>query len=242
MRIDFSGLTSRSTGPLIQDTVAGRIRKEIIEGTLRPGDALVEGKWAKALGVAQASIRAALHILEAEGFVERGTGRSAQVTRMSDEDILHNFEVRTALEALAARLVTERRPELGDLDQAVADMRAAVECRNLQAFYERDMRFHLMLCEKSGNPVLAQILKRLLLPLFAFVIIRTHERMDSDERWLNSIRQHEKILAAIRTGKAELAVAEVNRVIGHFSADIHELTTDNARRQAKAVKRGRTQA
>lgn len=214
---------------LLKESIAAQIRKEIIAGILAPGDPLVEGKWASRLSVAQASIRAALNILEAEGFVERGNGRSARVTQIAADNVRHNFEVRVALEALAARLVTERQPDLSDLEQITADMRSAVRRRNLQAFYERDLRFHLSLCEKAGNPVLTHMLRRLLVPLFAFVIIRTHEKMGGPERWTRSIAQHEQILAAIRSGDPARAAAEVASIIGYFSTDIDELT----RRKAK---------
>ena len=189
----------------------------------------MEGKWAAQLGVAQASVRAALHILEAEGFVERGQGRSARVARITMENIPHCFDVRIALESLAARLVIQRQPDLSDLDQLVSDMRSAVRCKNLPAFYERDLRFHLALCEKAGNPVLTQILRRLLLPLFAFVIIRTHEKMGGTERWTRSIGQHEQILAVIRKGDPERAVADVASILGYFSTDIDELTRKKSR-------------
>lgn len=210
--------------PLIKDTIAARFREEILAGILSPGQPLVEGKWAVQLGVAQSSIRAALHILESEGFVERGRGRSVRVLSIPMESVAHCFEVRGALETLAARLVAERQPDLSELDQLVSDMRSAVRCKNLPAFYERDLRFHLALCEKSGNPVLTQMLRRLLIPLFTFVIARTHEKMGAAGRWTRSICQHERILAVIRQGDPERAAAEVAGVLNYFSTDIDELT------------------
>ncbi len=223
-------MLNEAQNSLLKESIAAQIRKEIIAGTLAPGDPLIEGKWAARLSVAQASIRAALNILEAEGFVERGNGRSARVTQIAAENVRHNFEVRVVLEALAARLVTERQPDLSDLEQITADMRSAVRRRNLQAFYERDLRFHLSLCEKAGNPVLTQMLRRLLVPLFAFVIIRTHEKMGGPDRWTRSIAQHEQILAAIRGGDPARAAAEVAGIIGYFSTDIDELTRRKANR------------
>lgn len=214
---------------LIKEGIAAQFRQEILAGTLTSGEPLVEGKWAAKLGVAQSSIRAALNILESEGFVEYGQGRSARVARIPMETIPHCFEVRIALESLAARLVTERQPDLTELDQMVADMRSAVRCKNLPAFYERDLRFHLALCEKAGNPVLTQMLRRLLVPLFAFVIIRTHEKMGGAERWMRSIGKHEQILAVIRKGDPEQAVADVASILSYFSTDIDELTRQKSR-------------
>ena len=217
------------SNPLIKDNIAAQFRLDILAGRLAPGEPIVEGKWATQLGVAQSSIRAALHILESEGFVERGQGRSARVARIPLESIPHSFAVRSALESLAARLVTERQADLAELDQVVADMRSAVSCRNLAAFYERDLRFHLMLCEKAGNPVLTQMLRRLLVPLFTFVIIRTHEEMGETERWTRSIAQHEQILAVIRRGDPKRAEEEVAKILSYFSTDIDELTRGKSR-------------
>lgn len=233
MTVEKNGSTAFSSNSLIKDSIATQFRQQILAGTLVPGEPLVESKWASQLGVAQSSIRAALHILEFEGFVERGQGRSARVARIPIESVADCFEVRIALESLAARLVTERQPDLSDLDQIVADMRSAVKCRNLPAFYERDLRFHLTLCEKAGNSVLTQMLRRLLVPLFTFVIIRTHEKMDGLKRWTRSVDQHAQILAVIRKGHPELAVTEVAAILGYFSTDIDELT----RNRTSSVKR-----
>lgn len=217
---------------LVKDSVAWHIRDEIIAGRLAPGDPIVEVQWARKLNVAQASIRAALNILESEGFVQRGAGRSLTVMAMNHEEIANTFEVRTLLEAFGAKLVASRRPDLSELDQIVADMRSAVECRNLQAFYERDLRFHLTLCRLTGNPVLEQILKRLLIPLFAFVIMRTHDTMDdSDSRWTGSVAKHERIVSLLRTSPPDRAEAEVSALIDYFSGDIYALTLKKNQRE-----------
>lgn len=224
MSMDVANLISSSAPSLIKDNVAAQFRDMIITGNLIPGAAIVEGKWATKLNVAQASIRAALNILEGEGFVERSNARSARVTLIDQADIVHNFQVRTALEALSARLVAEHKYDLSDLYQIVADMRSAVDCNNLKAFYERDLRFHLTLCRLSGNPVLEQMLKRLLLPLFAFVVMRAHDQMDDTTRWLGSIDKHKQILDAISTGDPEHAAQVVTQVVSYFSGDMSELT------------------
>jgi len=228
--MDLGRFSLPSTLSLVKDITASHLRNAIITGELEAGEAIVEGPWAKRLGVAQSSIRAALNILESEGFVERGNGRSLTVTLMKPEDIGHTFQVRTALEAFSASLVAAKRPNLSELDQVVADMRSAVACGNLQAFYERDLRFHLTLCRLAGNPVLEQFLNRLLVPLFAFVIMRTHDTMDdSMGRWTGSIAKHERIVQVLREGSPEEAAREVTAIVEYFSGDIGELTVRRSR-------------
>lgn len=214
---------------MVKDNVAFHLRSAIILGQLEVGEPIVEATWAKRFGIAQSSVRAALTILESEGFVERRKGRSLTVTLMKPEDIVHTFQVRTVLEALSARLVALNRPDLVELDQIIADMRSAVVCGNLQAFYERDLRFHLTLCRLSGNPVLEQFLNRLLVPLFAFVIMRTHDKMDdSNGRWTASIAKHRRIVEVLREGDPDAAAREVTSIVDYFSGDIGELTLRKA--------------
>lgn len=210
--------------PLIKENVADFLRTEIISGRLKPGDPIVEGQWAKKLNVAQASVRAALDILKSEGFAQRGSGRSLIVTAMTPEEIVSNFQVREVLEIFSARLVSQKKPNLSELDQIVADMQSAVDLRNLQAFYQRDLRFHLTLCRLAGNPVLERMLTRLLVPLFAFVIMRAHDTMDDSARWPNSVDKHRQIVKALREDEVEVAVQKVSSIIGYFSGDISELT------------------
>lgn len=209
---------------LVKDHVANHLRSEIITGGLKPGDPVVEGQWAKKMNVAQSSIRAALDILKSEGFVQRGSGRSLVVTLMSPEEIVSNFQVREVLEIFSARLVAEKKPDLAELDQIVADMQSAVDLRNLQAFYQRDLRFHLTLCRLAGNPVLERMLTRLLVPLFAFVIMRAHDQMDDSSRWPNSVDKHRQIVHALRADAPDVAVQKVSKIIAYFSGDISELT------------------
>ena len=171
------------------------------------------------LKVAQASIREALNILIAEGFVQKEPGRSATVTTLNDRDLYNIYEVRASLESLAGRLVAERRPDLSDLDQVIADMRAAADCNNAEAFYRRDLSFHLLVCQKSGNPVLEQSIRRIVGPLFAFVVMRIHAKRRDLEELRESVEHHRQMLEVLRSGDPETAER-------HFSASIRRFLID----------------
>ena len=56
---------------LLKDNLASYFREEIISGRLHPGEKIVEVSWAKILGISQTSIREALNILSAEGYVRK---------------------------------------------------------------------------------------------------------------------------------------------------------------------------
>jgi DNA-binding GntR family transcriptional regulator len=201
----------------VKGNVAGVLWEEIISGRVKPGEPIVEGKWAAKLKVAQASVREALNILAAAGFVQKELGRSARVTMLSDDDVFHIYEVRTSLEGLAARLVAKRRPDLGDLRQTIADMHSALACGNMKTYCDRSLAFHLLLCEKSGNRILLEHAHRLIVPLFAFILLDQHATMYDRDRWRQSLEDHERILQAVASGDPDLAEREVEGIIRSFS-------------------------
>jgi DNA-binding GntR family transcriptional regulator len=174
----------------VKGNVAEFLLDEILSGRLKPGERVVEGKWANQLQVAQASVREALNILATQGFVEKELGRSARVTLLTDQDIQHIYEVRAALESLAARLVATLRPDLSPLDLMIADMNSSVQCRNMRSYFERVVAFHLLLCEKSGNRFIVEHTRRLIVPLLAFVLLRRKADMGWGAPWSDSLEYH----------------------------------------------------
>jgi DNA-binding GntR family transcriptional regulator len=201
---------------LVKDNLAAYFREEIISGRLTPGAKIVEVKWAKLLKISQTSVREALNILSAEGFVQKGSGRTAQVTKLSDADVSHSYELRAVLEGYAARIVAQKKVDLGELEQTLSDMRSAIECHNLRAFYERDLQFHLLLAEKTGNRMLVQAVKRIILPLFAFVAIRVQGGRTREEQWVRSLDQHKRIIDALKTHDPVFAERLVTQTVSAF--------------------------
>src|SRR5713226_3456095 len=135
---------------LVKHDLANRLRFEIMSGSLAPGMRIVEGKWAQKFGVAQGSIREAINILASDGFVTKEAGRSARVIHLSERDVTQLYELRGALEGLAARLAAEARPDISKLQSAVDGMRRAVNAGNCEDLLQCDFQFHLDLCELSG--------------------------------------------------------------------------------------------
>src|SRR5215475_9003064 len=92
-----------SPSPLIKQHLAAVLREQIVTGLIPPGAYIVEGDWATRHGVAQGSVREAINILIAEGFVEKVPGHRARVVQFSCDDVAQVYEFRASFEALAAR-------------------------------------------------------------------------------------------------------------------------------------------
>ena len=117
---------NRESRALLKQSLAMRLRDEILQGRIAPGQKIIEGRWARHFGVAQLSIREALNILGTEGFVTKRHGRSARVLNLTESDIIHIYQIRGALEGLAARIIAERKLPLQDMESAMSAIHVAV--------------------------------------------------------------------------------------------------------------------
>ena len=194
---------------LIKQSLAAKLREEIIAGQLAPGQRIIEGHWARKFGVAQTSVREAINLLISEGFATKASGRSARVTSYTGADIAQIYELRGALEGLAARLTTQLQPDLEPLETTLKELRKATKGGDIRRLIEADLHFHLCLCELSGNRFLYAQIRTLLIPLFAFVAMRVVQSHQTAQAWESDLDRHKRIIELIREGDpfaAEFAV------------------------------------
>jgi DNA-binding GntR family transcriptional regulator len=194
---------------LIKQSLAAKLREEIMRGHLAPGQRIIEGHWARKFGVAQTSVREAINLLISEGFATKASGRSARVTSYSEADIAQIYELRGALEGLAANLTTQRQPDLEPLETALKEMRKATKGGDIHHLIETDLNFHLIMCELCGNRFLYAQIRTLLVPLFAFVAMRVVQSHQTAQAWESDLERHKRMIDLIREGDplaAEFAV------------------------------------
>jgi DNA-binding GntR family transcriptional regulator len=208
---------------LIKQNLAEALQKEIFEGRLLPGQRIVEGPLAKKFGVAQASVREAINLLVQNGFAEKRSGRSARVTQYSKQDVARLYEVRGVLEGLAARLTVERKADLAPLANTLQELASAIQSREMPRVLEVDMRFHLTLCELSGNPILYEHLRRILAPLFGFALIRATQSRQTAEAWLRDFGDHERLLDLLREGDPGLAEQYVRHLMNKLASHAYAI-------------------
>ena len=201
---------------LLKENIAVRLREEILAGRIAPGEKIVESRWARQYGVAQVSIREALNILTTDGFVTKGHGRSARVLKLGDPDIIHIYEVRGALEGLAARIVAQRGLPLDDLEAALKRIEEAVRMDDLRKVVESVQHFHIRLLEKPGNSFLEEYGRRLVIPLYAFTLMRALAKNLDTSPWAKQLPLHRLIVDVIRLGTPSVAEQTLIHVINSF--------------------------
>jgi DNA-binding GntR family transcriptional regulator len=216
-----SDIVRNATG-LIKNLLSDKLRAEILNGSLKPGERIVEGKWAAKFGVAQASIREAINILAQEGFVTKAPNRSARVIHLSEIDVSHIYYLRGAIEGLAARLAAQFRQDIDILQVTMDSMRESARTGDREALIDCDLHFHLALCELSHNPYLIEHARRILVPLFAFVRMRVSASGQSTSAWQKDLEAHQRIIDLIREGEGEVAEQYVKKAMDRFAKTAYD--------------------
>src|SRR4029078_4038103 len=94
--------------PNLIDQVYARILEAITDRTLPPGHRIRQMAVAKELASPPQPVSHALHLLHRQGLVAESGRRGFEVTRLDPERIRQLYEVRGAIDALAARLAAGR--------------------------------------------------------------------------------------------------------------------------------------
>jgi DNA-binding FadR family transcriptional regulator len=154
----------------LPEIIADRIQDEILAADLAPGDQLpTEAQLTEQHDVSRTVIREAARILEQRGLVDIRPGRGMTVTGLDTVPIARHF-------ALLLRATPQAFEQLMDIRQLVevhiaglaAEQRSAADLEALHGSIDRvtggrddfevalaeDLRFHSLLAEACGNPLM----------------------------------------------------------------------------------------
>lgn len=204
--------------PPLRDQVYDALERLIIDGTLSPGQRLVEGELAERLGVSRNPVREALSSLSRAGWVDLRPRQGAYVRRRTAAEGDEFFHVRQLLEIESARLAATNATEASIviLRDILADGWDALERQYDERLLSANSRFHAAVVAAAGNSVLTEILALLdkrLRWYFKPIVVR---------RAPNSWAEHTELVDAI-------AAADPDR-----AADVMRLHTEGTRQAYRA--------
>jgi len=187
----------------LRELVLDAIRDAIINGSLQPRERLMEIQMAEELGVSRTPIREALRKLELEGFIVMVPRKGAYVADLSFKDIADVFEIRAALEGLAAGLAAERitEEELEEMERLLVEKMEAIANYDIPRLVEVDTLFHELMYKASRNERLGAIISNL-----REQIQRLRKTsLSYPGRMKDSLNEHKKIAEAIQSRDVQLA-------------------------------------
>lgn len=202
----------------------------IREGRFQPGEALpAERNLSKLLGVSRSSVREALIALEISGWVEIRVGNGVFVrSPMPDDEtpmdipVEPEFDVVSIQDLLKAREVIEGElaasaatnatdAQIGELTSLFQTMRAALD--DTMGFHEFDKRFHVLVGEMTGNPLLVSIVEDLWSKRYTPMFLRLEEHYSGNSLIRYWDNDHQAIVAAIVARDARRARTAMRRHI-----------------------------
>lgn len=201
------------------DFVLESIKEAILNGKLKPGQALVETDLAAALNVSKTPVREALKTLAGSGLVVMSPYKGASVRTVDAAMANSVYDVRMLLEPEALR----RSIALGaSFDEAAL---ALEDVSDLARRSLANRRFHRALYAGCGNPLMIEILDGLrdqaaLITVAGWGICPT---------WDDEAAEHRAILAAAVAGQGELAFELLRRHIQTFADRVVEELPDGVR-------------
>jgi DNA-binding GntR family transcriptional regulator len=191
----------------LRHDVRSHLRDLIFNGTLKPGDRIIESRLARELGISQAPVREALRELEQMGLVVSYPNRGSSVRRIEPRDAQEMYSLRAHLETLAVRLAIPRLTDadIAHLEETIEGMVAAAHDADDDRLTTLDAHFHEFILERSGHQLLMRTWKGINpLNWTAITVIRLRNR-----NLLDLAERHRPILDALRARDAAAAEAVI---------------------------------
>jgi DNA-binding GntR family transcriptional regulator len=209
-----SSLTSPITVTSLPEQVYRLLKDGIERGEFASGAKLVESEIAAQLNVSRTPIREAISRLAAEGLVTLVPRRGAFVASLDRTAIRELYEIREALEGLAAELAL---PELEDedieaLEITLEEFSEALARDDYQVYFEIDRSFHEQIVALSGNSRLQELFQL----IDGSIQVTRWMHCDSGEISEVALEEHKQIVAALhdrdRAQVVKLVRAHIRRV------------------------------
>jgi len=178
-----------------------RLKTAIMSGTFAPGQKITTRNIASALGISPTPAREAIGQLVAERALDFDNNRTAVVPTLDKGRIAEIYEIRIALEGLAAEVAA---PFVDDdglqiLTQYQLTLVAAMERKDFKTILSVNEKFHFAIYCASGRPLLVQMIETLWLRMGPMLNLLFPEFAYTRAR----IRYHEEAIKALRAGDAK---------------------------------------
>ena len=176
------------------------LQEQILSGAFPPGMPLFIREISVQLDVSRTPVKEAIGRLTYDGYVELLPNRCAIVARISASEIMELLEVREALEGSAAFYAAQRRTE-EDIEEMrrISNYHRNIPYENKEEMVLWDRKLHMAIAKATNNQQMINMLDKVFEKMVRIAL------PISPDRLMDSVRQHEAILDAIRQRNAEEA-------------------------------------
>ena len=187
--------------PDLVDQVYQTLLDAISDGSLPPGARITQEEIAEQMDVSRSPVLQALRLLKKDGLVKDAPGRGVLVAELDPQWIGNLYQVRGALDTLAARLAAERQAAIDP--HIIANGRKASRGKDVKAMIDADIAFHTAIYQASGNPLIFETTQFHWVHLRRVMGAVLQSAMQRESIW----DEHEAMAQAIADGDVAKAVA-----------------------------------
>ncbi|WDD98597.1 GntR family transcriptional regulator [Thalassomonas actiniarum] len=198
-----------------------QLRKEIVEGEISSGSKLSETELSTKYSVSRAVIREAINRLESCHLVERKANVGARVVALTPEGLVELYQIREALEGMAARQAAKNMT-----DEEIADLTGLLnahfqEVKSGDSYYQEagDVDFHYRIILGSKNKHLIGMLTD---GIYHLVRMYRVQLGMAGPRVTTAFDEHQHIVKAIANRDEELAELLMRRHIMYSKNNIEQ--------------------
>ncbi|MCG7900272.1 MAG: GntR family transcriptional regulator [Candidatus Thiodiazotropha lotti] len=182
------------------------LQRAIVEGELPQGSKISEPELARQHGVSRGSLREAMARLEARKLVERKPNLGARVVTLSYEQLIEIFQLREALEGMAARLAAQNmsEKEIEELQSLLNQHGEQIAEQHGQAYFQKqgDLDFHYRIVQGSKNKQLIELLCN---DLYHLLRMYRYQFGMRSKRSQQAYEEHQYLINAISARDPEMA-------------------------------------
>ena len=215
-------------GQTTQAQIYATLREALISGYFRPGEEISLRRAAAVMGTSVTPVREALRQLESDGGLEVfGGNRVLRVPVLTAAELEDIRDIRFNLEGFAATLAIAgmRSSRLRLIDNACQLMQRAADAGDADMYLENNWRFHSLIYEAAGRPVLMGMISGMWLRVGP--LIRT--AVTAPLHFHRSMASHDAALEALRKGDGHALRAAIIRDIGDAADDLTATLQQTAR-------------
>lgn len=183
--------------------VAARLRDQIYQRELTPGDAIDEMALCERFGISRTPLREALKVLDSEGLIELIPRRGSFVRSMDVEELNELFPVMVVLEGLCAREAVENcaAEDLQKLESMHEKLEHLAAQGDVDGYYEQNFVFHQAIQDLSGN----KLLQRVIGDLRKVLRLARHMQLTKPGRLEASLEEHRLVMQAFKKADPDMA-------------------------------------
>lgn len=193
-------LWNDEAGRSAQQRAYAFIRDRIINGSIQGGAKLNPASIAEELGISRMPVREALLQLDAEGLVTNRPNRGAVVTPLTADDVEELFEIRAALEGVAARHAATRFTPSDMEELRALSLRLNRPPVDARAWLKIHDQFHDLLCMIGGRRRLLNEIRRIRTSVHPYLLLYISVYHETEMEGA----EHESLLSALQTRNALL--------------------------------------